>query len=75
MEDDLKFWKMEDDLKFLAKWKTTSNLMKMEDDLSIKENGGLNKCSMFCFNGRRSQFWGKMEDTLIFKENGKLPQL
>ena len=33
------FPKIDDDLKLLAKWKTTSILRLMEDDLNLKANG------------------------------------
>ena len=33
MEDDLHIMKMEDNLDFVFKWKTTSIFLKMEDDL------------------------------------------
>ena len=46
MEDELNFGKIEDDLNFLAKWKTTSNFKgnrrrpnifgKMEDNLNLR---------------------------------------
>jgi hypothetical protein len=39
LEDDLNCQKMEDDLNFLSKWKTTSILRKMEDNLNFKKNG------------------------------------
>ena len=29
------FYKMEDDLNFLTKWKTTSNVYKIKDDLNL----------------------------------------
>ena len=37
------FGKMEDDLNFWAKWKTTSILKVMEDDLNVKGNGRRHK--------------------------------
>jgi hypothetical protein len=38
LEDDLNFWRMEEDLKFFGKWKRTSIFWKMEDDLNFGEN-------------------------------------
>ena len=51
---------MEDYLTFLSKWKTTSNFLKMEDDLNFFENG------------RKPHFF-LMEDNLNFFENGRQP--
>ena len=50
---------MEDDLKYLAKWKTTSDFWKC-------------KCKV---TGRLPALYGKMEDDLFFKVNVRLPAL
>ena len=55
---------LEDDLNFLAKWKTTSILMKMGDNFHFNVNGIRPKFFIF---------W-KMEYDLNFKENGRRPQ-
>ena len=66
MEDDLNFFnKMEDDLKCLATWKTTSILRYMEHDLHFKVNGirpqfeGYWRTTSIVPNRRRHQFVGK----------------
>jgi hypothetical protein len=39
LEDNLSFWKMEDDLDILENGRRPQLLKKIEDDLSFKENG------------------------------------
>ena len=48
------FWRNGRQPHFWAKWKTTSILRKMEDDLNFK------------VNGRRPKFQGKRKTTSIF---------
>ena len=43
MEDDLNFSKMEDDLNFFQKWKTTSLFGKRKDNLNFFQNGRRSK--------------------------------
>jgi hypothetical protein len=62
MEDNLYFFKMEDNLNFLGKWKTTSFFWKMENNLNM-------------FKERRPQFFFEMEDNLNFLANGRRPHL
>ena len=46
MEDDLNFWKTDDNLNCFAKSKTTSTLSKMEDDLTFKKNRRQPQCQI-----------------------------
>ena len=56
---------MEDDLNFFSKWKTTSILFKMEEDLNLFQNGIQ---TQFVFqNGRRPQFFSKWKTTSNFR--------
>jgi hypothetical protein len=51
---------MEDYINFFGKWKTTSSLWKMENDLNLKFEG-----NFFVENGRRL-IVSKMEDDHIY---------
>ena len=72
MEDDLNFFEMEDDLKFLSngrrpyilflKWKTTSIFRQLEDHLNLYTNG--RRPQIYCY-GRKPQY---------FSSNGRRPQ-
>ena len=72
------FSKMEDDLKSVSKWKTTSDLLKLGDNLYFFENGRRpdffqnGKRPQFFQNGRRPQFLD-MEEDLKFFEIGRQP--
>ena len=56
---------MEDDLNILAKWKTTSILRKVEDDLNLKKK--MEDDLNFKVNGRRPKFSvkGKTTSTIL----------
>ena len=65
------FPKIDDDLKLLAKWKTTSILRLMEDDLNLKANG---RRTQWLDKWKTTSILRQMEDELNFKANGRRPQ-
>ena len=63
IKDNLFFcWKMDNHRNCLAKWKTTSILRKMEEDLNLKETG------------IQPNFFFKFKDNLIVLKNLRRPQ-
>ena len=64
LEDNLNFWKMEDDLKILENGRRPQFLGEMEDDLNCWAKW--KTTSIFGKNGRRPQLLGKIEDDLNF---------